>query len=141
MSSAAERLLDRLERPQRTRPGAWMAGCPCCQSRRGRPIGVRELADGRVLVHAFCGCSTESVLHAIGLELKDLFDAPLVTTSLPASRVRFSPKEMLAAISEEVDIAALVAAAISDGKPVSAADMHRLATAASRIGAARAYVY
>ena len=43
--SAAAKLLDRLDRPRQTRPGAWVAGCPCCQSKRGRPVSVRETED------------------------------------------------------------------------------------------------
>jgi hypothetical protein len=55
----------------------YMAGCPCCDSRRGRPVSLRVTDNGRVLVHAFCGHETEDVLAALGLTLADLFDKPL----------------------------------------------------------------
>lgn len=75
--SAAARLLDRLGRPKPTGPGRWIAACPCCQSKRGRPLSLRELDGGRVLIHALCGCLTSDVLGALGLTLFDLFEKPI----------------------------------------------------------------
>ena len=89
--SAASKVLDRLERPKQTRPGSWLAACPCCESWRGRPISVREI-DDRVLIYAFCGCATQDVLGAIGLTLGDLYDAPLVQY-LPPVRGGFTARD------------------------------------------------
>jgi hypothetical protein len=36
----AATVLDRLHRVKPTKPGQWMAGCPCCASRKGRPLAV-----------------------------------------------------------------------------------------------------
>jgi hypothetical protein len=37
-------------------------------------LSVREGDDGRALIHCFSGCSVEEVVHALGLELGDLFE-------------------------------------------------------------------
>lgn len=137
--SAVAKLLDRLDRPRQTRPGSWAAGCPCCESRRGRPISVRELEDGRALLHAFCGCSTEAVLAALGLQLTDLFDTPLTQRAAPSAQ-RVSARDLLAVISEEVSIVAVIASDVLDRREISETDWKRLATAAQRIGAARDHV-
>ena len=36
-------------------------------------LSVTESRDGKVLVHCFSGCGTDSVLKAVGLRYKDLF--------------------------------------------------------------------
>jgi hypothetical protein len=135
--SAAVKLLDRLDRPRQTRPGAWSTGCPCCQSKRGRPISVRELEDGRVLLHAFCGCETEAVLGAIGLSITDLFDAPLAHHAAPSAANRVPARDLLSAISEEVSVVAVIATDLLDRQVISQEDWARLAQAVRRIGAAR----
>lgn len=75
--TAAARILDRLQRVKQSRPNSWMSACPCCESRKGRPLAITEAQDGRVLLHAFCGRETGAVLHRIGLEIGDLFDRPI----------------------------------------------------------------
>ncbi len=129
--SAATRLLDRLARPRQLRPGSWAAGCPCCQSKRGRPISVRELDDGRVLVHAFCGCDTESILTALGLTLADLFDKPLAH-HLPPVRGGFSARELLELTAHEALVAALLTSD-AQSRQLTPAETTRLAQAAGRL--------
>jgi hypothetical protein len=133
---SAARILDRLDRPKATGPGRWLAGCPCCQSRRGRPISVREI-DERVLLHPFCGCTVESVLGALGLQLADLFDRPLGHHVAP-SKARIPARDLLEAIGHETNVAVSLLEQCLDGRQsLDAKGWERLATAARRIGAAR----
>lgn len=69
----ARRLVARLSRVKPVGPDKWAAACPLCESRSGRPISIRALPDGRVLVHPFCCCDTGDVLRAVGLKLSDLY--------------------------------------------------------------------
>lgn len=137
--SAAARVLDRLDRPKQTRPGNWVAGCPCCQSKRGRPISVREIED-RVLIYPFCGCSTYAVLEALGLSLTDLYDAPLGHASKPIHS-RISARDLLELISHEVDVAVIVLAESVEAKAIDEGAWQRLAAAARRIGHARDHAH
>ncbi|MEU9821622.1 toprim domain-containing protein [Pseudonocardia alni] len=50
--------------------------CPSHRSDSGTSLRA-QYVDGRVLLHCFAGCETESVLGALGLSYRDLFDAPL----------------------------------------------------------------
>jgi hypothetical protein len=137
--SAIDTILTALDRAKQVRPNQWMTACPCCKSRKGRPLAVTDASDGRVLMHAFCGCSTESVLAALGMTVNDLFDRPLEHRHEPM-RVSVSAREILSALSMEVTFVSLLAADIREGRAVSEEDWQRLAVANDRIGAARAYV-
>lgn len=134
--SAAAKLLDRLDRPKQTRPGSWVAGCPCCQSKRGRPISVRETAGGRILLYAFCGCPTESVLAALGLTMSDLFEKPL-GHQLTAPHSGVPASDRLAIIDHEVTVATLILEDVLRERTADEAQWKRLAEAAARIGRAR----
>lgn len=78
--SPATTLLDRLDGVRQSGPGRWLARCPAHED-RSPSLSIRELDDGRVLLHDFGGCDTEAVLDALGLELQALFPDPL-----PAAR-------------------------------------------------------
>lgn len=138
--SAAVKLLDRLDRPKQTRPGSWVAGCPCCHSKRGRPISIREADSGAVLLFPFCGCSTSDVLSALGLTLADLFDRPL-GHQLASSVARISARDILDCVSHEMSVAVLIAEKIIREGAVAPEALKRLTQAASRIGTAKDYVY
>jgi hypothetical protein len=132
-------ILDRLQRVKQSRPGAWMAACPCCESRKGRPLAITEKDDGRVLLHAFCGCTTEDLLAKVGLTVTDLFEKPLATHAPPAAP-SVPARDVLAALAHEATVAAVIASDFLEKKTITEADWQRLAKAVSRLGAARAYV-
>lgn len=137
--SATARILDRLTRVKQSRQGAWMSACPCCESRKGRPLAITEKDDGRVLLHAFCGCSTEDVLGRLGLEIGDLFDRPL-NISMPPAHARIAAGEVMTALSHEVTVLGVIAASMLDQRAISEETWDRLATAAVRIGNASDYI-
>ena len=72
--SAAEKLLSRLQRVKRTGPGRWIASSPTREDRHPS-LAIRELDDGRILVHDFGGDDVASIMAAVGLDLTDLFPA------------------------------------------------------------------
>jgi hypothetical protein len=118
--SAAARILDRLDRVKPTGPGRWVARCPAHEDRTPS-LSIRETDDGRVLVHDFGGCNTEDVLAALGLQLCDLFDAPVGHQLAPA-RSRIPARDLLELVSFEIDVAVII-----------------LAQASARIGAAKVH--
>jgi Protein of unknown function (DUF3631) len=68
--SPAEHLVDRLSAK---RNGAgWIAKCPAHDDRQPS-LSINEGADGRVLLKCFAGCTTENIVAAIGLTMRDLF--------------------------------------------------------------------
>lgn len=119
-----------------------MAGCPCCRSRHGRPLSVRELEDGRVLLYPFCGCETSQVLSALGLQLTDLFPEPLPRRDggYAPVRSRVPAGEVLRAVSAEIHAAAILLADVVERRQLTEEAWQRLALAAQRVGAAAAHV-
>jgi len=136
--SAADQVLSRLHRVKQSRPGQWMSACPCCESRKGRPLAITETNDGRVLMYAFCGCSTEDVLGRIGLTINDLFNEPL--THVQPDQPRVPAMDLLNALSMEASVLAVIASDIKDHAVVSDEDWDRLATCAQRIATVRDYI-
>jgi hypothetical protein len=52
--------------------GQWMCTCPAHDD-RNPSLSVKQGDDGRVLLHCHRGCSVESVVDVLGLDLRDLF--------------------------------------------------------------------
>jgi hypothetical protein len=133
--SAAAKLLDRLERVKQTGPGRWLARCPAHED-RSPSLSIREVEDGRVLLHDFAGCSTEDVLGALGLGLSDLFEGPLDHSVAP-TQSHISAREVLEAVDHEILVAVLILDEIVTRRCANEDQVKRLAQAAARIGAAR----
>lgn len=135
----AAKLLDRLDKVKQTAPGRWLARCPAHPD-HSPSLSIRELDDGRLLLHDFGGCGTEAVLSALGLSLADLFEQRLPQHSFPASHSRIPARDLLEILDHEVTVAALIAADILAERTVSQEQWARLAIAANRIGKARDHV-
>lgn len=81
----AENLLSRLEKSRKTGHSTWIACCPA-HADKSPSMTIRELEDGRVLLHCFAGCGVESVLGAIGLEFDALFPPRPIDHAKPLRR-------------------------------------------------------
>lgn len=134
----AETLLSRLDRVKRTGPNKWHARCPAHDD-RGPSLSIRELDDGRVLLHCFAGCGVPEVVAAVGLTVGDLFPERIETRhDGKASRERqpFSAMDALRALDFEATIVYLCAETLARGETLSDADRARLTLATGRISAA-----
>jgi hypothetical protein len=132
--SAVAKLLDRLMRVRRTGHGRWVASCPVHDD-NSPSLSIRELDDGRVLLHDFGGCETGDVLSAVGLTLSDLFERGI--GDFQPSNARVPARDLLALVDHEVTVAALILADILNKHTVEESQWARLAQAAGRIGKAR----
>jgi len=128
------RILGRLERVRQTGPGRWIVRCPTHVD-RSPSLSIRELDDGRVLMHCFAGCGTDAVLAAIGLTLADLFERPL--GEFRPSHSRASARDLLEIIDLEALVVADIALRLHETGVLSAEERARLLKAVGRIGAAR----
>jgi hypothetical protein len=127
--------LSRLE-AVRGRDGSWSARCPA-HADRSPSLSVKELGDGRILIHCFGGCGTDAILGALGLGIGDLFAEPLAQ-HLPQRRGDFTARDALRGLTFESSVVAIAAADIADGKPV---DSSRVCLAAGRIAEALEFVH
>jgi len=137
---SAATLLDRLRGIRTTGPGRWLACCPAHED-RSPSLSIREMDDGRVLIHDFAGCDAESVLTAVGLEFRDLHPASDGAThrARPIGS-RIPAADALAAIDHEAHVVAVIASDIHAHREIDGPTWSRLALAAHRIGETRAIV-
>ncbi len=134
MTAAA--LLDRLDGVRKHGPHSWVARCPAHED-RSPSLSIRELDDGRVLVHDFAGCTTPDVLSAVGLTLADLFPERLAD-HLPAHERRHyhAAREALKALRFEALLVAIAAENIAAGVVLSTEDRDDVIQASVRLRAA-----
>lgn len=137
---SAATLLSRLDRVKRTGPDKYVARCPAHDD-KGPSLTVRELDDGRTLVHCFAGCSVHEIVAAVGMELSDLFPPrPLLDGRKPERRP-FSAEDALRCLSFEARLVHLAALETLEGKALSDTDFERLVLAVERIDDAMGAVW
>lgn len=127
----AEHLISRLHAVRPTGAQRWIGCCPAHADRRPS-LSVRELDDGRILIHCFAGCSVPAILEAVGLN----FDALFPNRSIEYGRREprpFSAVDALRCITFEAMLSAVAAANLAQGIPLSRTDRLRLVRAAARI--------
>ncbi len=70
--SNVKHLLSRLDGVRCRGNGAWHARCPSHDDTEPS-LAIREYDDGTLLLKCFAGCGVAEVVHAVGLNLHDLF--------------------------------------------------------------------
>jgi hypothetical protein len=111
----AEALVSRLDRVRRTSADRWVARCPA-HNDRGPSVAIRELDDGRVLVHCFAGCSAHEIVTAAGLTLSDLFPPrPPDAHGVKRDRRPIPAIDVLRCIAQEALIVAVAAMRLCRG--------------------------
>ena len=135
-------LLSLLDKPREVAPGRWRCRCPGHDGKSAQALAITEGDDGRVLVHCFAGCEVAAVVHALGLELHDLFSPrPPPDGRAHALRTPFLPAQVFDAARFEVAVVGVIAADIAQRRRLNPADHERLKVAAQRLDdiARRAY--
>jgi hypothetical protein len=122
-------ILDRLQGVRANGSDRWNARCPA-HADKSPSLSIRELPDGRVLLHCFAGCGAVQVLESVGLGWSDVFPKRL---DLPERRHGIPASWALEVLNHEALIVGIVAADIAAGLTVSPADAERVAQAAGRI--------
>ena len=136
----ADVLLSRLEGTRQTGRGRWLAKCPAHDDGRAS-LSIRELDDGRILVHDFAGCAVEDVLHAAGLSFEDLFPERALDHRVKRSRVPYDARDVLQALVTEITIVAIYAADLRAGRVPDHRDHERFVRACSTIVQAQGYCH
>lgn len=127
-------LLNSLDGVRETGKDRWLAKCPAHDD-RSPSLSIQNAGD-RLLIHCFAGCDALDVVHAIGLELGDLF-ADRCDYQTKSSRSRIPASDALRAIDHEALVVTVIASDMREKRAIDDEDIQRLTTAAKRIGAAR----
>lgn len=128
--SPADNILERLQKVQLTKPQSWKACCPA-HADKNPSLNITEAEDGRVLVKCWAGCTTENILAAVGLEMRDLF--PDSGTNKRPGRRAVSRKALL----HEGMICRIGEALLASGEVLAADDMARYELARKRLRVSR----
>jgi hypothetical protein len=128
-------LLSRLKGVRRTSHDRWRARCPAHDDRHPS-LSIREVDDGRVLVHDFAGCSVEEILSAVRLDFDALFPKKPFGNRVKRERRPFNAYDVLDCISFEALIASIAASTLARGEALSEADRERLRVASLRFACA-----
>jgi len=131
---SVDRLLSQLKMVKQTGIGRWKAQCPAHED-RSPSLSIRELDDGRTLIHCFAECNTPDILAAIGMEMSDLFP-DRKGNHLSPERRPFPAADVLRCIAFEALVVVTSAATQLAGEPFTDNDRKRLMLAAARIQAA-----
>lgn len=129
---SADKLLSRLQRVKKTGPGKWIASCPTRED-KSPSLAIRELDDGRVLLHDFGGDGVEAILGAVGLTFADLYPAKQGHVAKPVRRP-FNASDVLSLVAFESTVAVVVVSDVVHGKEITDLDFERLLVAAQRLG-------
>lgn len=124
-------LLSRCEGVRATGDCRWVARCPGHEDRRPS-LSVREISDGRVLVHCFAGCSVCQVVAAVGLELSDLFPPRDPGHCRPIRRP-WSAAQLLHLLDREAIVELVLVADLVNQRQATEWDRKRLVLARTRI--------
>jgi hypothetical protein len=129
-------LLDRLNSVKQTAPGRWLARCPAHQD-RSPSLSIRELDDGRLLLHDFGGCEVGDVLAAVGMQMSELFPQRLAEHSYFPTHQRLPARDLLVILDHELTVVVLLLTDVVARRSVNEAQVRRLVQAAARVGKAR----
>ena len=141
--SPASKFLSRVSTAKETGPGEWICSCPGPLHDRGDrnpSLTLKETQDGTLLAHCFAGCSVDSIMAALGLELRDLYAEPIATHKAPLSQFQRKRHgqalDALKAIRHEILVTRVAAGMIRNGEALDDDALDRLATAEYRIAKA-----
>lgn len=133
-STAADRLLSRLEGVRSRGPGSWIARCPAHPD-RSPSLSIRETSDGTVLLKCFSGCGAADIVAAVGLSLGDLFPPrPAFShTGQRPGRPAFPWRDFAEATMTTLTALCLALRDLAAGVPIAESDRDFLTREAERL--------
>ena len=136
---SADKLLSRLHGVKANGAGKWVARCPAHDDKRPS-LSIRETEDGTILLKCWSGCGGAEIVSAVGLTMSDLFARPLPNRTPMRPGERWIPRDALKSLDMEATLLHIVATDIVAGRPLTPADVERVAVAALRFSAAASAV-
>ncbi len=133
----SDRILPLLDKVKRKSDNSWIACCPAHDD-KNPSLAITE-KESVILLHCFSHqCDVSDIVHAVGLELSDLFPEQIkVEGGRPIRKKRFPAEAILEALGEEFVIAELGLAAIADGGTLNSKAQARMKEASNRFTSAR----
>lgn len=114
------KLLDRLSGVRRNGPDQWTARCPAHED-SSPSLAIKELPDGRLLIHCHAGCGGSEIMESVGLTLADLYPEGMRGDFRPNWHMRQAKVQG----DREKAVLALAASDRRNGKRLSTQDLER----------------
>ena len=133
---SADILLERLEKVRKTAGDKWQARCPAHDD-KGPSLSIRELDDGRVLLHCHAQCGAAEVLDAVGLDFSALFPPKITGQSLAKVRRPFNAHDALNCLSYDLLLAVQIVNLARAGEVLADATQEALVRIAGHLLAAQ----
>lgn len=127
------RIIERLDKLSAAGENKWISRCPA-HNDRNPSLSIRELDDGRVLIHCFAGCSATDVMSSIGLTLSDLYPINPLSQSHMGTWQR---QKLTEAYDFERSLITIYLSQQKEGKAAGLSDIQRVKLAYRRISKIR----
>lgn len=128
-------VLSRVEKSRKTGRDSWVCCCPAHPD-KNPSMTLREMDDGRILLHCFAGCEVERILNVLGLDFDALFpDKPLDNARV--LRRPFPAADVLECVAFEAMVVSVAACGLREFGGISEEMKDRLLVATNRIYEAR----
>lgn len=130
----AESLLHRLDLVKETKAGQWQALCPAHDDKTPS-LAIKQTDDGTVLLKCWAGCGAADIVHAVGLELKDLFQVQTAHRHKRTpyyQRQNVNHRELLQRIHVDLTVVVIAAGDILRGE-LNESDRPRIIEAYTRL--------
>ena len=133
----ADRILPLLDKVKAKGCNSWIACCPAHDD-KNPSLAITE-KESVVLLHCFSHqCDVSDIVHAVGLELSDLFpDQIKVEGGRPIRKKRFPAEAILEALAEELAITEIGLAVLANGGTLNEKAQARMKKASNRFTNAR----
>ena len=128
-----ENVLSRLEKVKRTGKDRYIACCPS-HNDKNPSLSLRDLPDGRILIHCCAGCDLNSILYSIDLDMNALF--PNRLGEFKREKRPFPAADVLTVVGFECLVVASSALKILGGEIFTPTDRERLIISVGRIQSA-----
>lgn len=116
--------------------GEFKACCPAHDDNTPS-LSIKETEDGTLLLKCWAGCEVLEIVHAVGLELSDLFPQRYESRAKPRNQRRMGTKDALDAAAFELTVVGVIASDLKEKKDCGEEIFARLTLASSRLRAAR----
>lgn len=125
-------LLNSLNKVKQTTRQNWIACCPAHDDNTPS-LSIKEVDDGRILIHCFAGCPTESVLNAVNLSFSDIQPEQLNGDNFKPLKSIFNAHTALEILRHESLITLETAKSLDRGEILSGDSLARLKKCIERI--------
>lgn len=135
MSNQLDNFLSRLQKVRRTGKDSYIA---CCSAHADKSpsMTIREVEEGKILVHCFAGCGIDEIVDAVGISLSDLMPDRAPDTLRKPTAVPFNPRDVLACIQSDATLLCVFISDVTQAKPITPEEAANAYKAAARIVAA-----